>query len=174
MLTVTGADLRDVDLIKKYAYFCLSRFVSNANLKKANILIEFVDPKSLKDPKERKELRSFCAWMSYDGVVNGKKKFVITLKSTRISKRAKTKISRYRNTFKDLAHELVHIKQYLNNELFDYKDGNVARYKNVKYSYNTEDVDWTYWDAPFEIEAYGRSEGLFYMFEKLIKKESKV
>ncbi len=66
-----------------------------------------------------------------------------------------------------LAHELVHVKQYLNGELFDYADGKRYRYKGVVYSTSTyETSDWDYYDSLIEIEAYGRTEGLYDMFYK--------
>ena len=41
------------------------------------------------------------------------------------------------------------------NELFDYSDGYTVRYMGSKYTY-TGVTDWTYWDAQYEIEAFGR------------------
>ena len=51
---------------------------------------------------------------------------------------------RLRDMLTTLAHELVHVKQYENNEL------------DHKAEENTE-----YWDRPSEIEAHGRETGLF-------------
>jgi hypothetical protein len=169
MLSVSGIELRDdVRLIKKYAYFCLSKFVPNATLNKSNIIIKLVTPEELSSPVDRKDLKEMNAWMTYDGLVNDKKKFTITLAKSVINTKAKQQITRYKDTLKNLGHELVHVKQYLLNELFDYTNGNTVRYMGGKYSY-TGELDWTYWDAQYEIEAYGRSEGLYQMFLKTMK-----
>ena len=85
---------------------------------------------------------------------------------------AKKQITRYKETLKNLGHELVHVKQYLLNELFDYTDGMTSRYMGMRHSY-TGEMDWTYWDAPYEVEAYGRSEGLYQMFLQKLKEEKK-
>ena len=172
MLTITGVELRDdVLLIKKYSYFVLSKFVQNSVLKKSNIRIQFVNGRDLK-PKDRKELKEFSAWMFYDGIVNGRKQFTITMDLAIFNKRAKTQIKKLRESLKNLGHELVHVKQYLNNELFDYRDGVRTRYKNTHYI-NDNSNDWSYWDMPWEVEAYGRMEGLYQMFLKMLKDEKK-
>ena len=63
----------------------------------------------------------------------------------------------------DLGHELIHVKQYLNNEIFDYTDGAV-RYKGSYFDSSYQDNEELYYDSPWEIEAYGREQGLFKMF----------
>lgn len=173
MLTVTGIESRDdVRLIKKYAYFCLTHFVANNVLKKSHITIKFVNLKDIKDKKERREIRDYQAWMEYSGTANGKRKFVVTLSADIVKHKTKKQLIKYKETLKNLGHEIVHIKQYLNNEMFDYTNGNVARFRGDRHSYTGED-DWTYWEAPYEIEAYGRSEGLWHMFKKMLKEEEK-
>jgi len=173
MLTVTGLDRNDdVRLIKKYAYFCLSKFVPNKILRKAIISVKFVHHDDFEDSKERKELKECSAWMIYDGVVNDRRKFSITMDKAVIRKNAKKQMTRYKETLKNLGHEMVHVKQYLLNELFDYKDGQTSRYMGGRYAY-TGEMDWTYWDAPYEVEAYGRMEGLYQMFLQKIKEEKR-
>jgi hypothetical protein len=173
VLTVTGLELRDdVRLVKKYAHFCLSKFVSNSVLNKSNINIEFVSEDELSDPKERKELRDFQAWLIYDGLVDEKRKFTITLTKSAIRLSAKKQITRYKDTLKNLGHELVHVKQYLLNEMFDYSDGQRVRFMGGIHAY-TDNADWTYWDSPWEVEAYGRMEGLYQMFLKKMKEDKK-
>mgnify|MGYP005641435953 FL=1 len=58
-----------------------------------------------------------------------------------------------------LAHELVHIKQYVMGELKPSNTGFV--YNKTVYSPDTLDE---YFDQPFEIEAYGREKGLVFTF----------
>lgn len=60
-----------------------------------------------------------------------------------------------------LAHEIVHIKQFMNSELI--RNGvNSEIYHGV--IYDLKKVN--YWDLPSEIEAYGRAEGMVVRFYK--------
>jgi hypothetical protein len=173
MLTVTGLELRDdVRLIKKYAYFCLSKFVPNAVLNKSQITLKFLHHTDLPDPSEVKELKECGAWLVYDGIINDKKKFTVVLDTALIKHDAKKQITRYKTILKDLGHEMIHVKQYLLNEMFDYTDGQTVRFMGGIHSY-TGKMDWTYWDSPWEVEAYGRMEGLYQMFLKTMKEEKK-
>lgn len=70
-----------------------------------------------------------------------------------------------------LAHEMVHVKQFVKNELVDLPstDYNVSMFKNKKYNLNRV----SYFDQPWEIEAYGRERGLtreYFEKVKLAKK----
>jgi len=70
---------------------------------------------------------------------------------------------------KILAHELVHIKQYVMGELKPSNNGFV--YNKTFYSPDTLDE---YYEQPFEIEAHGREKGLLFSFLerwKAIEKE---
>ena len=67
-------------------------------------------------------------------------------------------------TFKDmvrtLAHEMVHLKQYAKGELKHLQKLNANRYNGEVYNLS----DLTYFDYPWEIEAYGREAGLYYRY----------
>ena len=70
-----------------------------------------------------------------------------------------------------LAHEMVHVKQFVRNELIDLPstDYNVSVFKNKKYNLNRV----AYYDQPWEIEAFGRERGLtreYFEKVKLAKK----
>ena len=60
---------------------------------------------------------------------------------------------------KTLAHELVHVKQYVLGELKPVNNGFV--FKKTLYTPNTL-LD--YFESPFEVEAYGREKGLLVAF----------
>lgn len=75
-----------------------------------------------------------------------------------------------------MAHEIVHIKQMARNELRlssgvkIFRDGTVARHDvgiwmGKEYLVNED----TYWELPWEIEAYGREVGLVWNFNKYLK-----
>lgn len=71
-----------------------------------------------------------------------------------------------------LGHELVHVKQYINNELGENLIKNNMSMTKWKGAYfNEEDAE--YWDWPWEIEAHGREYGLFKRWE-LWSKEEKI
>jgi hypothetical protein len=62
---------------------------------------------------------------------------------------------------KTLAHEIVHIKQYVKNELIDVIGAdNSVMWKNQMHVINDADED-AYFDSPWEIEAFGREVGLY-------------
>ena len=63
------------------------------------------------------------------------------------------------NILKTLAHELVHVKQYVMGELKYTTHGMV--YKRTTYS---PDNIFDYFETPYEIEAYGREKGLLVAF----------
>ena len=66
--------------------------------------------------------------------------------------------------FRTLAHELVHAKQYVLKEL-SYREVGMV-WKGIPTGYIIgKDMDWMeYYDLEWEIEAYGREEGLMVMF----------
>ena len=66
-----------------------------------------------------------------------------------------------RNILITLAHEMVHVKQWAKDEMYEYYNSpKMVRFKGEKL--NMDEVD--YWDYPWEIEAYGRQLGLFVRF----------
>lgn len=62
-----------------------------------------------------------------------------------------------------LAHEIVHIKQYAKCELKFHDTKDVVTFQKKKYT------DDSYWDSPWEIEAYGREPGLWQKFRPIYK-----
>lgn len=61
-----------------------------------------------------------------------------------------------RRIFETLAHEMVHVKQFINGET----DDKLASWKGK--SVNSDKVD--YWEHPWEIDAHGRETGLLTKF----------
>lgn len=61
-----------------------------------------------------------------------------------------------------LAHEMVHLKQYLKGELQNFILGHVI-WKGTPMVIYTDPTDWGYWNSPWEMEAFGRQQGLNYM-----------
>ena len=66
-----------------------------------------------------------------------------------------------RNLLITLAHEMVHVKQWAKNEMYEYMNvAGMVRFKGEKIHMEITD----YWDYPWEIEAYGKQLGLFVRF----------
>ena len=65
-----------------------------------------------------------------------------------------------RNLLITLAHEMVHVKQWAKNEMYEYMKLDEVRFNKTKF--NMSDIN--YWDYPWEIEAFGRQLGLFVRF----------
>ena len=79
------------------------------------------------------------------------KEFIIELDST----------VKIRNLLITLAHEMVHVKQWAKNEMYEYMHTlGMVRFKGEKIHLQETE----YWDYPWEIEAYGKQLGLFVRF----------
>jgi hypothetical protein len=66
-----------------------------------------------------------------------------------------------RNILITLAHEMVHVKQWAKDEMYEYMNvAGMVRFKGEKVHMEITD----YWDYPWEIEAFGKQLGLFVRF----------
>jgi hypothetical protein len=165
MLIVSGNHLtkKDQKWVKRYARFVLDRFVTQSVQRRAKIFIKLQDASEIADPVARRDFQKYTAWCQYIGVSDERRSFAVTLNAKLVNKRSSRPLIRLRNVMTDLGHELVHVKQYLNNEIFDYTSGDV-RYKGTLYDSAWAENEEAYFDAPWEIEAYGRELGLYRMF----------
>jgi hypothetical protein len=173
MIVVTSTYLRrqDLSMVRKYAKFVLNKMVRPAVQNKARITIKILGESEIKDAADLLDLKKYKAWCTYDGIdEHGIKKFTVVLDHKHLNKRAKKPLTRLKNILVDLGHELVHVKQYLNNEVFDYKDGSV-RYKGMVFDGSYYVDEECYFESPWEIEAYGREWGLYRMFCSKMKEE---
>lgn len=64
-----------------------------------------------------------------------------------------------------LGHEFIHVKQFAKGELKDGKRGNKTIFHKIKF----DDENISYWDCPWEIEAYGKECGLWQKFKPIYK-----
>ena len=62
-----------------------------------------------------------------------------------------------------LAHEMVHLRQYVTGELVDDFVTGLVIWKGVVYDAPADASSWAYWNSPWELEAFGRQRGLNYM-----------
>ena len=173
MLLVTTEYLskKDMAFLKKYSRFVLNKFVRKSLQNNSRINIKTVSPGDLDNSIDMDDLKRYSAWCTYDNVNEGKKYFTVVLNAKQINRNAKKPQVRLKKILIDLGHELVHIKQYLNNEIFDYKSGDI-RYKGSYFDSSYAENEELYYDSPWEVEAYGREWGLYVMFCKKLKEES--
>lgn len=175
MLSVTSPHLRstDLDMVRKYAAFVLGRMVRRGIRDKSKVTIKVLSKEEMRTEADLLDLKTYKAWCTYDGVdANGVKKFTVVLSAHTLNKKAKKPHIRLKQMLIDLGHELVHVKQYLLNEVFDYTNGNV-RHKGIVFSSEYQQNEELYYESPWEIEAYGRELGLYRIFCNKLKEDSK-
>lgn len=68
----------------------------------------------------------------------------------------------YRLFSQSLCHELVHLKQFATNELYDYMNRNLTRWRNKL----VDSEQMSYQDQPWEKEAYTREKQLYRWIHK--------
>ena len=161
---------KEIAFLKKYSRFVLNKFVRKSVQNHARINIKIISPDDLNDNIDISDLKRYRAWCTYDSVSEGKKYFSVILNAKQVSNNSKKPEIRLKKMMIDLGHELVHIKQYLNNEIFDYKSGDI-RYKGSYFDSSYSENEELYFDSPWEIEAYGREHGLYVMFCSKLKEE---
>ncbi len=76
----------------------------------------------------------------------------------KLSKRFKS----FKRIVQTMAHEIVHVKQFAKNEIYDHLYSKKIRWN--KKLYDIDKID--YWDRPWEIEAYGLELGLYLKFKE--------
>ncbi len=173
MVAVTSNYLKKSDsaMIRKYSRFVLNRMVRPSVQKRAKINIKVLGEDEMKTAADLLDLKTYKAWVTHDGLdEEGNKKFTVVLNYKRINKLGKKPQTRLKNILIDLGHELVHVKQYLNNELFDYKSGDV-RFKGLFFDASHYMDEEKYYFSPWEVAAYGMEYGLYKVFCNKLKEE---
>ena len=74
------------------------------------------------------------------------------------------------NIISTMAHEMVHIKQFARRELIDLDTRELPKYMGERF--NTEKI--SYWDQPWEIEAFGREVGLVTRYRTCLSEDKKL
>lgn len=155
MFRFSGEKLLDSEMmhLREVAKFTMNKFVPPSVQKKMYVNIHLTKTYE----------KGWAGHTEYMGNEDGIRKFNVVVVADKIDHRAtKCLNKRLREPIKTLIHELIHVKQYANNQMFDYIDGCTKFegkiYKNSKMGY------YEYWDTPWEIEAYGRTEGVYEQF----------
>lgn len=145
---VNEPELFEKRIVRKAIRYYINRLIGE---KHDNISL------TVKFDNSLKEDHAYCMWLD----VNYKpRKFKIVINS----------LMSQRRTLEILAHEMVHVKQYVTGELKDYIYGNKVRWNGQKMLYD-ETNDESYYDSPWEIEAYGRQIGLYIGFKEQFLKD---
>lgn len=142
--SVSGSELR-------YATKYMSSLIMSPQLtKKLDVTLSIIGNKRESDEQGKFILEGQCEWLDNN---HFPRKFKVKLNG---------KMGR-RKLLLALAHELVHVKQYAQNELKDTFRGPT----NVKWKKEWfDDEAHHYYDLPWEIEAHGRELG---MYERYVK-----
>lgn len=141
-LKIKGGNKRQHYHCRQFVRFFCKRFFNPDVVDDLNIQIVIKHCKKLSYNEDAASLE----WLDNP---RSPRKFVITMNVE--TKTNLNKLITY------MAHEMVHVKQYIKNELVDLvsTDFELSVYKNKKYR-----TSMPYWDQPWEIEAYGRERGL--------------
>lgn len=150
--------------IREYCDYVLDKFVSPSAKQNCKIKVIVAKPKDFRDSEDIIDLRDYAAWTVYNGSRDGIRSFTIVLNASHISRRAKNPIVKLKKLLIDLGHELIHVKQYLNNEIFDYVNGDV-RFRGKRFDASHSETQVKYYDSPWEVDAYGREWGLYKVFK---------
>lgn len=174
MLQIKGNQINrsDKTMLRRFCQYTLDLYVQRNVQNEATIILKFIDPEDVKDPKEREEFEECRAWTTYNGKRHGKRHFLIEVCNSQVSQ-AHDQLKRLREAMKCVGHELIHVKQYLNNEMFDYVTGEVRFRGKVFEKETCTEMGEKYYFSPFEVEAYGHETGLYMCFKKMIEDERK-
>ena len=96
---------------------------------------------------KKDDVEGTCIWDDWEDLRKTPRDFTIELDSG----------VTIRNILVNLAHEMVHMKQWVKGDMYEYSNPHMVRFMKKKYDMS----DISYWDYPWEIEAFGRQLGLF-------------
>ena len=140
LLHIKGSNKKVRKVVEQAAWYYAEKLMGKRLLGSLEITI------NLKKNLLSKEGNEGSAMWEDDGYRS--REFTIELDST----------VKIRNLLITLAHEMVHVKQWAKDEMYEYTNTmGLVRFKGEKI--HLEETD--YWDYPWEIEAYGRELGLF-------------
>lgn len=129
---------------RQFARFFSKKFFTKELNKQITIRLKLT-------PKANIQFGDECAYVQWVDSSRHPRKFAININIPQTGASLKYVIG-------SLAHEMVHVKQFVKNELVDLPstDYNVSLFKNKRYNLNRI----AYYDQPWEIEAFGRERGL--------------
>lgn len=142
-ITVTGVRSKKTQATLKKAAEYYGSLLMNRRTAKTVVLDIVVKPK-LDDP----DAEGYCQFLERDV---GYRLFEIEL----------VKNVPMEELLRNLAHEMVHLKQFATGELnYNVKPAHISKWHGISVNENVV----SYWDLPWEIEAHGREKGLLHRF----------
>lgn len=141
ILNITGSCKSTRKLVDSAAWSYAERLIGKRLL---NTL--YIDIKLVRNLTDKEGMEGSCIWDEWEAK-STPRSYTIELDSS---------VS-LRNILINLAHEMVHVKQWICGEMYEYVDPNVVRFMKKKVDIS----NMNYYDFPWEIEAFGRQLGLF-------------
>ena len=141
LLNITGSTKTTRNLINSSAWYYAEKLMGKRLMGTLEINIKLV-----KNMTEKEGCEGSCIWDEWEAK-STPRSYTIELDSS---------VS-LRNILINLAHEMVHVKQWICGEMYEYVDPNVVRFMKKKVDIS----NMNYYDFPWEIEAFGRQLGLF-------------
>ncbi len=142
ILNIKGSNKDCRKLIESAAYYYAEKLIGKRLLKTIKININLKRGMVKKDGAE-----GTCIWDDWEDLRKTPREFTIELDCG----------VTIRNILINLAHEMVHMKQWVKGDMYEYSNPHMVRFMKKKYDMS----EIAYWDYPWEIEAYGRQLGLF-------------
>ena len=142
ILNIKGSNKDYRKLIESAAQYYAEKLVGKRLLKTIKININLKRGMVKKDGAE-----GTCIWDDWEDLRKTPREFTIELDCG----------VTIRNILINLAHEMVHMKQWVKGDMYEYSNSHMVRFMKKKYDMS----EIAYWDYPWEIEAYGRQLGLF-------------
>ena len=142
LLHITGSTKKNRVLVNSAAWYFAEKLMGKRLLDTLEININLKHNMS-----EKTGCEGTAIWTFWDDLKKTPRDFTLELDSS----------MSIRNILINLAHEMVHVKQWVKGEMYEYSEPNMVRFMKTKY--DMSDLD--YYDYPWEIEAFGRQLGLF-------------
>ena len=141
ILNITGSCKSTRKLVDSAAWSYAERLIGKRLL---NTL--YIDIKLVRNLTDKEGMEGSCIWDEWESK-STPRSYTIELDSS---------VS-LRNILINLAHEMVHVKQWISGEMYEYEEPNKVRFMKKK----VDTSKLNYFDYPWEIEAFGRQLGLF-------------
>ena len=141
ILHVKGSNKATRRLVESAAWFYAEKLMGKRLVNTLELTINLT-----RNLTEKEGAEGFCIWDEWE-TAKTPRAFTIDLDCS----------LNIRNILINVAHEMVHVKQWVKGEMYEYTTPNIVRFIKTKYDMN----DMDYYDYPWEIEAFGRQLGLF-------------
>lgn len=135
----------NVNLIKRAAAFYLETLLGKKMVPNVDVYIVF------SDLKKTEKTMGNCVWED-DNI--RPREFTINVDNS----------MGLRYTLLTIAHEFVHVKQFVRQEMKDRLQKNSKGFVTFWKNTDISSEELNYWDQPWEIEAHGREKGLYCRF----------